>query len=106
MAKKPPRTRTWAISRIKGTSAAVLGHVEAPDTDSAIKEAIKKFEITDPEQQQRLRRGELSEGENRIQIYGPKSDGSYRLELRQRDGQLFVLSVPARDSAVLKHFRR
>ena len=58
MAKKPPRTRTptrtWAISRIKGTPAAVLGHVEAPDADSAIKEAIKKFEITDPEQQQRL----------------------------------------------------
>jgi hypothetical protein len=48
------RTRTWAISRIKGTPAAVLGHVEARDADSAIKEAIKKFEITDPEQQQRL----------------------------------------------------
>ena len=58
MAKKPPRTRThtrtWAISRIKGTPAAVLGHVEAPDADGAIKEAIKKFEITDPVQQQRL----------------------------------------------------
>ena len=58
MAKKPPRTRThtrtWAISRIKGTPAVVLGHVEAADADSAIKEAIKKFEITDPVQQQRL----------------------------------------------------
>jgi len=54
MAKKPPRTRTWAISRIKGTPAAVLGHVEAPDAESAIKAAIEKFAITDPEQQKRL----------------------------------------------------
>jgi hypothetical protein len=54
MAKKPPRTRAWAISRIKGTPAAVLGHVDARDADSAIKEAIKKFEVIDPEQQQRL----------------------------------------------------
>ena len=54
VAKKPPRTRTWAISRIKGTSAAVLGHVEAPDAESAIKIAIEKFEITNPEHQKRL----------------------------------------------------
>jgi len=54
MAKKPPRTRTWVVSRIKGTPAAVLGHVEAPDAESATKTAIEKFEITDSEQQKRL----------------------------------------------------
>jgi hypothetical protein len=55
MAKKPPtRMHTWAIVRIKGTPAVPLGHVEARDAESAILEAIKKFEITDPAQQERL----------------------------------------------------
>ena len=55
MAKKPPtRMRTWEIVRIKGTPAAILGRVEATDAESAIKEWIEKFEITDPEQQKRL----------------------------------------------------
>ena len=51
MAKKPAHSRTWAISRIKGTPAVVLGHVEARAAESAIKAAIEKFEITDLEQQ-------------------------------------------------------
>ena len=55
MAKKPHKmTITWAISRIKGTPAAVIGHVEAPDAESTIKEAIRQFNITDPAQQKRL----------------------------------------------------
>jgi hypothetical protein len=54
MAKKPPRTRTWLISRIKSTPAVVLGYVDAPDAESAIKEAIERFGITDRDQQQRL----------------------------------------------------
>ena len=54
MAKKPSRTRTCAISRIKGTPAAVLGRIKARDAESAVKEWIEKFDITDPEQQQRL----------------------------------------------------
>ena len=49
---------------------------------------------------------EMSDGKNIIRIYGPKSDGSYWLELRQADGQSFVLSVPASESAVLRHFQR
>jgi hypothetical protein len=56
MAKKakPESVPTWAISRIKSTPAVTLGHVEAPDAESAIREAIKRFGITDPEQQKRL----------------------------------------------------
>jgi hypothetical protein len=42
--------------------------------------------------------------QNKIEIYGPKSDGSYRLELRQSDGQSLVVSVPASEAAVLKYF--
>jgi hypothetical protein len=44
--------------------------------------------------------------QNRIMIFGPKQDGSYWLELLQADGQSFVLSVPASESAVPKHFQK
>ena len=46
--------RTWEISRIKSTPAAILGRIRAPDAESAVKEWIEKFDITDREQQQRL----------------------------------------------------
>ena len=52
--KKPPQMRTWEISRIKGTPAAILGRIKAPDAESAVKEWIEKLNITDPQQQQRL----------------------------------------------------
>jgi hypothetical protein len=45
---------TWAISRLKATPTVTIGHVEAPDAESAIKEAIKKFGISDREQQSQL----------------------------------------------------
>jgi hypothetical protein len=34
--------------------AALIGYVEAPDAEQAIKEAIRAFGVTDPEQQKRL----------------------------------------------------
>jgi hypothetical protein len=42
-ASKPHR---WNICHIKGTPAVLLGHVEAPDEESAIKRAIEEFEIS------------------------------------------------------------
>jgi hypothetical protein len=36
---------SWAIYRLKGTPAALLGHVDAPDAETAIKEAIDYFAI-------------------------------------------------------------
>jgi len=54
MAKEPTKLATWAIVRIKGTPAAVIGHVKAADAASAIEEAIKRFGISEPEQQRRL----------------------------------------------------
>jgi hypothetical protein len=38
----------WAIYKLKGTPAALLGHVEAPDEESVIKRAIEDFGITEP----------------------------------------------------------
>ena len=56
MAKKPvhPKEDVWEISRIKFTPAAVLGRINAPDAESAVKEWIEKFNITNEEHQQRL----------------------------------------------------
>ena len=52
--KKSPEMRTWEVSRIKGTPAVILGRINAPDAETAVKEWIEKFGITDPEHQQRL----------------------------------------------------
>jgi hypothetical protein len=49
-ASKPHR---WDIYHIKGTPAVLLGHVEAPDEESAIKRAIEEFKIS-PALQKRL----------------------------------------------------
>jgi hypothetical protein len=45
---------SWRISMIKATPAVIIGYVEAPDAESAIKKAIEEFKITDPQKQRRL----------------------------------------------------
>jgi 1,2-phenylacetyl-CoA epoxidase PaaB subunit len=54
MPKKPAKVHSWRIFRIKGTPAAEIGTVEAPDAETAIKVAIKEFNITNSEQQKWL----------------------------------------------------
>jgi hypothetical protein len=49
-----PKQHRWAIYRLKGTPAALLGYVEAPDEESAIKQAIEEFGISNPQLQKRL----------------------------------------------------
>jgi hypothetical protein len=44
---------SWAIHRLKGTPAKLLGNVEAPDEETAIKRAIEEFNVA-PELQKRL----------------------------------------------------
>jgi len=43
-------------------------------------------------------------GQDRIMIYGPKSDGTYIIEFRMADGESLAISVPAGEIRVLKHF--
>ena len=43
--KKPERTTTWEIRRLKGTPAAFIGLVDAPDETSAVEAAIAQFAI-------------------------------------------------------------
>jgi len=45
---------SWAIYRLTGTPAKLLGHVEAPDEQSAIKQAIEEFGVTNPQLQKQL----------------------------------------------------
>jgi hypothetical protein len=56
---KRPRTPAaplyeWRIVRLKGTPAALIGYVNAPDQEQAIKRAIEAFGISDPVRQSRL----------------------------------------------------
>jgi hypothetical protein len=44
-------------------------------------------------------------GQDRIMIYGPKSDGTYIIEFRMADGESLAISVPAGETRVLKHFQ-
>ena len=44
-------------------------------------------------------------GQDRIMIYGPKSDGTYIIEFRMADGESLAISVPAGETCVLKHFQ-
>jgi hypothetical protein len=51
----PKRWRiSLRISLIKATPAAMMGYVDAPDEESAIKQAIEAFKITDPQTERRL----------------------------------------------------
>ena len=47
------KERTWEIRRLKASPAALVGLVHAPDEASAIKRAVKEYEIR-PEDQKRL----------------------------------------------------
>jgi hypothetical protein len=44
-------------------------------------------------------------GQDRIMIYGPKTDGTYIVEFRIADGESLAISVPAGENHVLKHFQ-
>ena len=48
------KTLRWRITRIRGNCAEPLGVVTAADEKSAIKIAIKEYQISDPEKQKRL----------------------------------------------------
>jgi hypothetical protein len=57
MTKKPkpplPELYRWTIYRVRGTPAAALGTVEAPDEATAIAKAIEEFAIG-PQHRSRL----------------------------------------------------
>jgi hypothetical protein len=44
----------WRIIRLKKSPAALVGYVNAPDQEQAIKRAIEVFGISDPVRQSRL----------------------------------------------------
>jgi 1,2-phenylacetyl-CoA epoxidase PaaB subunit len=47
MAKRPTKQQThaWAVYHIRGTPAQFIGIVDAPDEESAIKQAIEEFAV-------------------------------------------------------------
>jgi hypothetical protein len=48
------RTPRWRITRIRSTPAVEIGTVQAPDAASAIDEAIRRYDIRQPWQRERL----------------------------------------------------
>jgi hypothetical protein len=50
----PEKTYRWSIYRLRGTPAALIGSVNAPNEKAAVKAAIEEFGIDDPAQQKRL----------------------------------------------------
>jgi hypothetical protein len=55
----------------------------------------------------------MTEGKNRIMIFGPKADmifgpkadGTYVIEFRPAKGEVLAISVPRGETAVLQHFQ-
>ena len=47
----------------------------------------------------------MTEGKNRIMIYGPKNDGTYVVEFRTADGEALAISIPRSEAAVIQHFQ-
>ena len=43
-------------------------------------------------------------GNNRIMIFGPKSDGTYVVEFRTAGGETLAISIPASEAAVVRYF--
>ena len=43
--------------------------------------------------------------ENRIMIYGPKSDGTYVVKFRTAAGEALAISIPRTEAAVIRHFQ-
>ena len=53
MASAPKKLPRWEIAIIR-KRGGVIGTVEAPDAEAAVKAAIEKWGITEPERQKRL----------------------------------------------------
>jgi hypothetical protein len=50
----PTKLFRWRVIRLRGSPALWVGDVDAPDEPSAIEEAIKIYNITNPEHQKHL----------------------------------------------------
>jgi len=49
--------------------------------------------------------GSMTEGKNRIMIFGPKDDGTYVIEFRTAEGEALAISIPRNEAAVIRHFQ-
>ena len=44
-------------------------------------------------------------GNNRIMIFGPKSDGTYVVEFRTAASETLAISIPSSEAAVVRYFQ-
>jgi hypothetical protein len=45
----------------------------------------------------------MTEGKNRIMIFGPKDDGTYVVEFRTAGGEALAISIPRTEAAVIRN---
>jgi hypothetical protein len=45
-----------------------------------------------------------AKAEDKITIYGPKSDGTYIVEFRTAAGEALAISIPRTEATVIRHF--
>ena len=47
----------------------------------------------------------MTEGKNRIMIFGPKDEGTYVVEFITAGGEALAISIPRTEAAVIRHFQ-
>ena len=48
---------------------------------------------------------EMAQGQDRITIIGPQSDGTYVVEFRTAAGETLAISIPRTETVVIKYFQ-
>jgi hypothetical protein len=47
----------------------------------------------------------MTDGKNRIMIFGPKADGTYVIEFKTAAGEVLAISIPRTETTVVRHFQ-
>jgi hypothetical protein len=52
-----------------------------------------------------LEESDMAQGQDRIMIHGPRSDGTYVVEFHTASGETLAISIPRSEAAVIQHFQ-
>jgi hypothetical protein len=48
---------------------------------------------------------DMAQGQDRIMIIGPRSDGTYVIEIQTAAGETLAISIPRTETAVIRYFQ-
>lgn len=52
-----------------------------------------------------LEESDMAQGQDRIVIHGPRTDGTYVVEFQTAAGESLAISIPRTETAVIKYFQ-